>query len=576
MRRILTLFFLLLCASARGQRLDPADYIFPVRGVEGLYSANFGELRPGHFHAGVDIKTDGVEGKLLVAVADGYVSRITVTPGGYGRALYLTLGNGTTAVYGHLQRFRDDLEYHVREERYRRSANSVDLHFGPGQWPVRQGDPVGYSGNSGGSLGPHLHFELRDTPSQRRLNLVRQRVIRPHDDLPPRIMRIHYVEVDTVPGDRICLRSAPRSQAVVRTTDGRYRLTHDEPVETGRKGYFIAEVTDRRNGVHNTFGIWRLTLLIDGEPRFEYRQDGFPYELARMSDAVSCYPLQLGSRNEVIRLAQLEAAPESFYPLLRERGLVRTAPGQTRRIRIEAEDDSGNRSQLEFDIRGREGEFRATADTASVVVRPDCAATVGLGFGFTARIPSGALYESAYCRPVHVEVPKTDSGVVVLSPAFRLFSYDTPLAHPVEVSLRAEVPHRLQLHTLLAARDRKGRAVCIGGSYAAGRVTARTRSTDGLTVVADTLPPQIRPLFKPGADLSGAASLRFRVSDNFAGVARWTLRIDQRWVPCDRFPMQGTLVHTFDTPPERRSHRLSLSVTDGAGNTASWEGTFYR
>ena len=117
MRRILTTLLLTaLAAGTQAQTLDPADYVYPIRGVDGTCSSNFGEMRPGHFHSGVDIRTGGVEGKPLVAVADGYVSRIAVSPGGYGRAIYLTLRNGTTAVYGHLQRFRDDIERHVARE----------------------------------------------------------------------------------------------------------------------------------------------------------------------------------------------------------------------------------------------------------------------------------------------------------------------------------------------------------------------------------------------------------------------------------------------------------------------------
>ena len=164
MRRFLTvLLFAAIGPGAQAQRLDPGDYIYPIRDVARLYAANFGEMRPAHFHAGVDIKTDGAEGKPLVAVADGYVSRVSLTAGGYGRAVYLTLRNGTTAVYGHLQRFRDDIEEHVRQERTARRANSVNLWFGPEAWPVKQGDVIGFSGNSGSSMGPHLHFEIRDT-----------------------------------------------------------------------------------------------------------------------------------------------------------------------------------------------------------------------------------------------------------------------------------------------------------------------------------------------------------------------------------------------------------------------------
>ena len=313
MRRILILLIsTAACVGARGQHPAPEEYIYPICDVEGLYSANFGEMRPGHFHAGIDIKTDGAEGKPLVAVADGYVSRVSLGAYGYGRAVYLTLHNGTTAVYGHLQRFRKDIEERVREERHARRSNSVNLWFGPDTWPVKQGDVIGYSGNSGSSMGPHLHYELRDTRTQRLYNVVSAGIIRPHDDLPPRIMRIHYIEVDTVQG--IPVHSRPESYAVVRSAGGNYRLTREEPVGAGRKGYFVVEASDRRNGVGNTFGLWRLALSADGKPLFEYRMDGFEQANSRCCDAVSYYPLQLTSRNEVIRAAQLAQSPPVSTP----------------------------------------------------------------------------------------------------------------------------------------------------------------------------------------------------------------------------------------------------------------------
>lgn len=575
MRRILTLLlFTTICSGAQGQRLNPGDYIYPIRGVAGLYSANFGEMRPGHFHGGIDIKTDGGEGKPLVAVADGYVSRVSVSPSGYGRAIYLTLGNGTTAVYGHLQRFRGDIEKQVREERCRRRANSVDLWFGPGAWPVAQGDTIGFSGNSGSSMGPHLHFELRDTPTQRLYNVVREGVVRPDDDLPPRIMRIHYIEVDSVQG--VPVHGSPESYAVVREAEGRYRLTREEPVGTGRKGYFVLEASDRRNGVHNTFGLWRASMSVDGDPRFEYRMDGFTHDLSRCCDAVSHYPMQLTSRNEVIRLAQLAESPDCFYPVMRERGLVRTAEGEKRRIRIEAEDDCGNRSQLEFDILGRTETLRAEADSTAVVLRPEKVALVRAGRDLTARIPAGAVYEPIFCRPEQRQAPASDSTAAVLSPAYRILGAETPLRRPMTVSVHAFVPDDMQSRTVLATRTAKGRIACIGGRYADGAVTATTRTTGDIFVAADTIPPRIRPLFSEGADLGGARSIRFRVSDNFSGIASCTLLIDGRWVPCDRFPMQGTLVHAFDLPAAKKRRSVQLTVTDRCGNTARWEGTFWR
>ena len=575
MRRILILLIsTAACLGARGQHPAPEEYIYPIRDVEGLYSANFGEMRPGHFHAGIDIKTDGAEGKPLVAVADGYVSRVSLGAYGYGRAVYLTLHNGTTAVYGHLQRFRKDIEERVREERHARRSNSVNLWFGPDTWPVKQGDVVGYSGNSGSSMGPHLHYELRDTRTQRLYNVVSAGIIRPHDDLPPRIMRIHYIEVDTVQG--VPVHSRPESYAVVRSAGGNYRLTREEPVGAGRKGYFVVEASDRRNGVGNTFGLWRLALSADGKPLFEYRMDGFEQANSRCCDAVSYYPLQLTSRNEVIRTAQLAESPDCFYPVMEERGIVRTEAGQTRRIRIEAWDDCGNRSALEFTVRGRSESFRAEADTAAVALYPDRTSLVQVGREARTSIPEGALYEPIFVKPERRETPQADSGVVVLSPAYRFLSPDTPLRHPAAVTVRTRVPRRLQFRTALAVRNRKGRLAWVGGSYANGAVTASTYATGDLVAVADTLAPAVRPLFAEGADLSKSESLRFRAADNFSGIASWTLRIDGEWVPCDRFPVKGTLVHFFDAPPQRRRHDVQLSVRDGCGNTAHFKGTFYR
>lgn len=576
MRRFLTvLLFAALGAAATAQTLDPADYIYPVCDVDGSCTANFGEMRPGHFHAGVDIRTGGVEGKRLVAVADGYVSRISVTPGGYGRAIYVALRNGTTAVYGHLQRFRDDIEEYLAHERRSRQQNRLNLFFGPDMWPVAQGDLLGFSGNSGSSMGPHLHFEVRDTPTQRLYNPVHEGIIRPADTLAPRIVKIHYIEVDSLP-EGLCVRRKAQSYAAVRFDEGHYKLSREEPVGVGRKGYFVIETTDRRNGVHNTFGLWRVTEWIDGERCFEYRMDGFTFDRSRCCDAVSCYPLQLVTRNEAIRLAQQEAAPDDFYTAMVDRGLLRTEPGQERRIRIETEDDSGNVSHLEFAVRGRDEAFRAEADTLARIARPGSVTILNCGRELTARIPTGALYESIACRPEQLAAPAVDSGVVVLSPAFRVLPVSTPLGSMMTVSIRAEVPAHLQLHASLARITPQGKAAYVGGTYGDGIVSASTYTSDPLFVAADFLPPTVVPRFRSGADLSQQPSLSFRVSDNFSGVASYTLRIDGEWVPCDSYPMKGRLEHVFDTAPTRSKHEVQLIVRDAAGNAAHWQGEFYR
>lgn len=222
MRRLLISALLLCSAPVSAQHLAPEDYIFPLRNVAGLYSANFGEMRPNHFHSGIDIKTDGMTGKPVLATADGYISRIAVTPGGYGRAIYITHPNGTTSVYGHLSKFRDDIEKYVHEERYRTRRNSINLYPSADRFPLKQGEQFAWSGNTGSSAGPHLHFEIRDSRTQRTLNTISSGVIRTRDDIPPRLVKLYYVEVDSVRG--VPVHARPRPVELVEKTPGRYAL----------------------------------------------------------------------------------------------------------------------------------------------------------------------------------------------------------------------------------------------------------------------------------------------------------------------------------------------------------------
>ncbi len=577
MRRLLICLLALFAACAvRGAeppRLDSADYDYPVLHVRGQHSASFGEMRPNHFHSGIDIKTDGAEGKPVVAAASGYVSRIVVSPTGYGRALYLTLDNGYTAVYGHLSRFRDDLEQFAESERRRLRRNKVDLSCPPDRFRVCRGDRIAFSGNTGSSFGPHLHFELRETATQRTLNLVRQGIARPEDDMPPVIVRIRYIETDTVQG--VPVHRAPAVCDAVRVDAGTYRLARPTPLPVGANGSFVVEATDRRNGVTNTFGLYRVTLYVDGEPHYEYRMDGFTFDRSRDCNVAACYSVQIASRNEAIRLARVEGAPDFFCPVAVRRGAVGAAEGERRSLRIEAEDDCGNISRLDFEVVGR-APWHAVRDT--LAVRCDRSRTHVLTCpGARAVLPAGALYESAFLRlrPSGVRIA-CDTSLLVLSPAYRFLPCTEPLRKPAEVRIEAYVPEALRPHAVLAALDRRGRPTCVGGTCSGGGVTARTAVTGDLFVAADTVAPSVRPLFGEGADLGTARRMSFRTMDNFSGIASCELRIDGEWVPCDRQPVRGTVTHTFALPRTGARHTYLLEVRDRCGNAARRTGTFVR
>lgn len=575
-RLTLTLLFLLPCTQTGAQQLDPSYYDYPLRDVAGLYSANFGEMRSNHFHSGIDFKTDGVEGKPVVAVADGYVSRIFFSPSGYGRALYVCHPNGTTSVYAHLRSFRPDMEAWLRSEQQRLKQNRVDLYCDSTLFRVVRGEEIGRSGNSGTSFGPHLHFEIRDNNTGKTLNTMASGVYRPKDKIPPYLFRVHYVEVDTVRG--VPVHSPVKSYEVEKIDKEHYRLKSKEALPVGRNGYFMLEASDRKDEVSNTFGVYRLRGYFDEECYFDYAMDGFSFEHTRYCNAVSYYPMQINSHNEILRLCCLDGNRPDFYRTLKNRGMIQVAPEAVHQIRLRADDDCGNHSEISFSICGKSDLhcFHALADTTSRIIdrryhfrhEED---------GLSVLFPAQSLYESTFYRQQRSKRPlRRDTSLVVLSPVYQLLDASIPLHKGILVAIKTFVPKELRTHVVLGSRNRKGALTCLGGSYENGAVEAKITSLGDLYVVADTVAPQIRPSFQSGDDLRGRRSVKIRLTDNFSGIRHWAAYIDKKWVPLDYQPLRATATLPLDKSLASGEHHLLLIATDPTGNTARWEGNFRR
>ena len=577
--RQLYILIVTLCAafSAAAQSLNPADYDFPLRDVAGYYSANFGEMRPNHFHSGTDFKTDGVEGKPVVAVADGYVSRILQSPSGYGLALYVVHPNGTTSVYGHLSRFRSDIAEYVKAERRRLKQSRVDLYCKAGQFTVKRGEEIARSGNTGSSQGPHLHFEIRDSRTGKTFNIIKQGIVTPKDDISPYIMKVHYIEVDTVRG--VPVHSRPATYAVHKADNTTYRTAQQSPIKVGRKGYFVVETSDRKNDVANTYGVYNLVEKIDGKTIFEYRNDGFTFDLSRYCNAVSYYPIQRSSRNEAMRTALLQGGTKYFYPTLVNRGVVTTTAEQTRDVEFLITDDCGNTSTLKFQIVGKADAdcFKGEIDQEAYIVEYNHDFADKVDDVLSVVIPKGALYESIAMKMERSDVEiKADSTVSVLSPAYTIHDADTPLQTSIGVVFSMPIEEALQPYTAMASVAANGRLSYIGGTYRNRRFTARTSTFGTFCLVADRTAPVIRPQFTDGQDCRSRNSISFRLSDNFSGVSTYTATIDGQWVAIDYARSRATINLSAEGITGGKSHTVQITVKDSCGNTATWQGTIIR
>lgn len=569
--RLLTILLAIVVGSAMA-------YQYPIKDVKGLHSASFAEMRPDHFHSGVDIKTEGKIGKPIVAAEDGYISRVSHTPSGYGLALYVTHPKrGTMTVYGHLSRFIDGVESYVRDYRYQNRANSVDINFTPDKFPVKRGEIIGYSGNTGNSFGPHLHYELRNAEGTHTYNIVRKGVLRPKDDISPRLLRLHYIEVDTLDGVAV---EAPVKSFNILGKGNSYKI--DGTVSVGRVGYFVLECRDHQTGNGSSrFGIYRAKMSVDDRTIFDYRMDGFAFSDSRLCNLVSHYAMQQGAKCEVIRLAQVAGAPEKLYRKAVGRGAIRVAEGEQCKVEIVVEDDCGNSSVLKFTAKGK-------ADSQCFTPIRDCVAVVaGAGSrvvatdrGVSAFVGKTAYYAPTFCRVQRTENRPDIEGVVVLSDECSVLDPTVPMQRDVTVALDAKVPLELMTKCCVAVKNRRGKYTNAGGYYAGGgKVYLRTRRVGDMVVVADTIAPMVRPNWREGANLTRSNRLTFSVSDNFAGIDSYSLWIDNEWVTLNYNPLQGVVYHSFDralAAGRNTNHSVRMRVVDGVGNITIFEGEFYR
>lgn len=566
-RFIILTLAIVLSGAAVAQQKQPA--FAPPVDITMYLSGNVGEIRSNHFHSGIDIKTQGVTGKSVRSSAGGYISRIAVSPTGFGKAIYINHPNGTTTVYGHLDRFEERIAEYVRNEQYRRKSFAVDLYLSASQFPVRQNDLIAYSGNSGSSGGPHLHFEIRDQATQQPLNII-SRGLMPGiaDNEPPRFLKLWLIGVDTI-------RKTPVHRIIkefnLKKTESGYTINGDTTVPVGSAAYFAVEVTDGKNGANNTMGLYAMKQTIDGKQNFGYATDRFSFDESRYVNTLAYYPLHVKSRYDVLRTY---VSPNNELPIYKgvvNRGVIRLKDSAVHPVVIEITDDNGNSSSLRFNIvRGENG--TPSPDTGGTPVWWAQSYTHRYE-GMTLTIPAKALYESILLTVDTSPKPSQNA----YSPLYNIHNEETPVQRPMTLSIRPEgLPENLRTKACLASINKRGERVYEGGSWQNGVVTVTTRTFGRYFVTTDTVAPGIAAQFVDGADLSGEQGFTLKVNDNLSGVKDWYATVDGAWVLMDYDPKSERLTHFFrDARYEKgKEHQFVIEVTDRKGNRSTFRRKF--
>ena len=558
----------MVCLTGRPQAAEwiyGAEYYRSPVGFAITLAGNVGEIRSDHFHTGIDIKALQGVGSPVYAAAAGYVSRVGVSPTGYGNVLYVTHPNGETSVYGHLDSFVPQIARWVRGQQYAKRSFRVDLYPAKGQFPVAKGERIASLGNSGSSGGPHLHFEIRDVQGRPR-NLIAQKVFQVADRVAPVVSRILLYEVDSARG--VPYRTLRRGVAVRTLPDGT-AVPEDTLLRLGKRGYLAYEVIDYKDGRSNTLGVYGIEQRVDDEVNFSFAIDRLDFGTTGYVNTFVDYPENHRARRASVLRAWVSPHNKlAVYGAERRAvdGMISVADGASRRVETVVTDDAGNRTVLKFRI-GCDPKLCGEVPQGEPV-----SWWSGAKFelpGAMVGIPGGALYESM--------ILSAALDTVCGLPVVRVGTSDIPLQKAATVGIAApELAVPLRGKALVVAVDDKGKRTSIGGAWdgATQRVVASTKQLGRWAVAVDTVAPVVRPVYAGGATIPAGKSLKWTVTDDLSGITRYTLTVDGRWELLAWDPKSRTMAHTPTRGAAPIKHNVVLTVDDAKGNVKTWKGTY--
>lgn len=538
MKRLLALVLALtgyIATWAQEQAIRPLN-------VPMSFSGTYGELRHDHFHSGVDWRVGGKVGDDIHAIKSGYVSRVSVSPWGYGNGLYITHPDGTTSVYGHMLRFFDALARRVEEEQYSQESFSVNLTFGPDEFPVRQGDVVGQVGNTGSSAGPHLHMEIRDTEKDLTLNFISRGVYKPLDKTSPQFHRVAFYAVDTLPVPGSWRIHNLKNPTAVRDT-----------LKLPRRSYVAVDATDRQEGTGAKLAVEEYRVSLDDTLLFSFKVGDMPFDAGRYIKSLIEYRESRGGGRDLVK-SQVD--PNN---LLADRiechngGLIILDDEAVHTVRLDAIDEHGNRATVRYKVRRDDG-FQAPAQDTSYNTTPWLWYMQNMisDGDMTYYLPAGALYNNI--NFTWKKVADADPSRGIVSEVWRVGSPDIPLQMPGELELAAEIPEGLEDKAYMANYGEKL-------TYAGVQVRFGT-----YCVAVDTEAPTIQFLGNKGEIVSGS-TIRIRVRDNASGVSDTRVEIDGKWY-LSMFKRNIVSLELKEDRVRRGRHEIKIIATDNCGNEA--------
>jgi hypothetical protein len=551
-------FFNLLPLSSYAQNYTP-----PLK-INLRLSANFGELRDSHFHSGIDIKTNGTVNQPVYAVADGYVSRISISPGGFGRALYIDHPDGHTSVYGHLNAFVPQIAEYAEQKQYELERFRIDVFPHPDELPVKKGEQIALSGNTGSSGGPHLHFEIRDTRTQDPLDVLDFFAHAVVDTQKPDIRGIAFYPV--------------KGKGVVNSNNNPLRLTITknkagiplppaQPISAwGRIGVGV-QAYDRMNGQNNIYGIKYVRLYVDEQLVFRSTIHRFPFSKTRMLNSFIDFE-ELRNRNSFYMKSFVEPGNTlPFYETVNN-GFIDIDEERNYRLRYELEDYYGNILIYPFVIKGMQQPIPPQEKCTHFMAWNMNNTVVDIDFSL--HIPTGNLYDN-FCF-----AHSATSSAEYLSDIHQVNLSPVPLHNNATlwIKTKTDIPEYRTKYGIVKI-NKNGRTGWVGGKYKnSGMETTIGELGQKYAIDIDTIAPEIVP--QTPEKWVANRRIRIVVTDDKSGIQSFRGEIDGKFALFSHDMKSRYYTYVFDDKRLIRgqTHQLVVTATDAVGNTATYRYEF--